>query len=384
MEISKEMLENRTYSHTPCHFSKLAPEQVSPTDTLQTGAIVQPNGDVLFRMYAPAAHSVSVDIAAHNIHIELENNGDGIWEAVFPYRFSGPKATEWRVDGNYVLHPYANIYFSYNRAVNYVDIPDPEMDYVLVKDVPHGSVSHEYFFSKATGNFESSLVYTPPGYESGDKKYPILYLQHGAGEGETSWIWNGKANFILDNLIAEGKCEPFIVVMNDGMIRTAEDGSQRFGRFHGFTHMLLEDCMPYIESKYRVIGDKWHRAMAGLSMGSMQTSIIGLSHPELFGWLGLFSGFMGLPTADRTIEAQPHLAAFWDADKLQSNYRLFFRGIGEEDYFKNVFDADDAFCEERGIDPGHLPIHVRRIYPGIHDWNVWRRCIHDFAQMIFK
>jgi len=388
MKIDRQMLRNRSYFHTPTHFSPIAPERIGAdprtAQPVETGALVQPNGDVIFRMYAPEAKSVTVDIAAHNIRVNLQKQDDGIWEGIFPYQFSGPKATEWRVDGTYVLHPYASVYFSYGRTVNYVDIPDPEMEYVMIRDVPHGTVSHEYFYSKATENFESCLVYTPPGYETGKEKYPILYLQHGHGEGETSWIFNGKTNFILDNLIAEGKCRPFIVVMNDGMIRTKEDGEQIFGNFQGFTRMLLEDCMPFIEGKYRVLGDKWNRGLAGLSMGSMQTSIIGLKHPELFGWLGLFSGFMCSLGGGRTVEEQPHLKACLDPQQMCRDFRLFFRGIGEDDNLKPAFDADDEFCAAHHIAPGELPIHIRKIYPGIHDWNVWRRCIHDFSQLIFR
>ncbi len=397
MQLSEEMLTNRSYSNTPLHFSPLLPETVTPpgiTDPMEarakarqipTGALVQSNGDVLFRMYAPNAHSVEVLFETQKIRVELEKKEDGLWEALFPYRFSGPKATEWRVDGTYVLHPYANIYFSYNRAVNYVDIPDPEMDYVLIRDVPHGSVTHEYYWSNATENWQSCTVYTPPGYQQSGETYPVLYLQHGAGEGETSWIWNGKTNFILDNLIAEGGCVPFIVVMNDGMVRTKADEGGFMRSFNGFASMLLDDCMPFIESRYRVRTDKWSRAMAGLSMGSMQTSIIGMNHPELFGYLGLFSGFMGsaMRMGDRKTE-QPHLAAIHDKAKFEADYKVFFRGIGQDDALYAHFAADDELCERYGVDPANLSTHVRRIYPGVHDWNVWRRCLHDFAQLIFR
>jgi len=168
------------------------------------------------------------------------------------------------------------------------------------------------------------------------------------------------------------------------MIRTREDGTQMFGSFAGFTWMLLEDCMPFIEKKYRILGDKWNRGMAGLSMGSMQTSIIGLSHPELFGWLGLFSGFMTGLGKGRTVEEQPHLKACLDPEQMAKDYKLFFRGIGEDDELKSFFDADDEFCKAHHITAEEFPIHIRKIYPGIHDWNVWRRCIHDFAQLIFR
>jgi len=394
MIISQEMLQNRAYTSMPTQFSELRPEMLMPegvTDMremmmkakpLPTGALVQENGDVLFRIIAKEAKKVSVLIQPERIEIELADRGDGVWEALFPFQFAGPKATEWRVDGTYVLHPYAPIYYSYSHPVNYVDIPDVEMDYVLIKDVPHGTVSHEYFWSKATENFESCVVYTPPGYETGTEKYPILYLQHGAGEGETSWIWNGKANFILDNLIAEGKCKPFIVVMNNGMIRGKNEQPMSM-RSNTFAEMLLNDCKPFIEAKYRVIGDKWNRAMAGLSMGSMQTSAIGMTHPELFGYLGLFSGFMRTMGGDESLEAQPHLKCLQDIEKFRADFKVFFRGMGEGDGFWDTFAQDDAICERFGADPAHLDTHIRKTYPGVHDWNVWRRCIHDFAQLIF-
>ena len=394
MQLSNEWLDNRSYTCLPTQFGPLGPEVLLPagvTDMreafrqarmVKTGALVQENGDVLFRMIARGAKSVHVIIKPEQLRVDLADQGDGIWEGVFPFRFAGPKATDWFVDDVYVLHPYAPIYYSYSHPVNFVDIPDPEMDYVLVRGVPHGTVCHEYYFSKATGNTESCLVYTPPGYEQGGE-YPILYLQHGAGEGETSWIWNGKANFILDNLLAAGKCRPFIVVMNNGMVRGKNDGGPMTMKFDTFTQMLLEDCLPFIEDKYRVIGDKWHRAMAGLSMGSMQTSIIGMTHPELFGYLGLFSGFMRAMGGDESFEAQPHLKCLLDLEKFQADYQLFFRAMGEEDAYRSTFDQDDAFCARLGADPAHLPNHVRKLYPGVHDWNVWRRCLHDFAQMIF-
>ncbi len=398
MQYSKEMLENRTYTNTPTQMEPLNPQTILPAGIadprearklakqVKTGALVQENGDIIFRMIAPEAKTVSVDLPTANIHVDLEKKEDGIWEATLPYTVCGPKATEWKVDGNYVLHPWGNIYFSYSHPVNYVDIPDPSLPEVLIKDVPHGSVRHEYYYSEATGQYEQAVVYTPAGYDNSTEEYPVLYLQHGAGEGATSWVWDGKANFILDNLIAEGKAKPFIVVMNNGMTRTKKDEDPANGRFAGFTDMLLLDCMPFIEKKFRVRKDKWGRAMAGLSMGSMQTSLIGMTHPELFGYLGLFSGFMrgaGMG-ASTEIADNPHLAIIQDAGKFMEEFKVFFRGVGQDDPLKKAFIEDDGICEKYAIDPANNPNHTRIIYPGVHDWNVWRMCLRDFAQLIFK
>ena len=171
--------------------------------------------------------------------------------------------------------------------------------------------------------------------------------------------------------------------MNNGMVRSNKGAPAQGMDFTTFTGMLLDDCMPFVEKKYRVKGDKWSRAMAGLSMGSMQTS---MTHPELFGWLGLFSGFMRKLGGDEShySEAQSHLRALNDLEQFKKNYKLFFRAMGTGDAYWKSFAEDDEFCKEIGADPENLDIHIRKTYSGIHDWNVWRICIHDFAQLIFK
>ena len=292
-----DFIKNRVFDDRFSAFAPQGPENIGAMfmggKQVETGARIQPNGDVIFRMRAVDAASVEVEFGDRGKKVTLVKGEDGIWEGTLPYdsACSGPKAINFLVDGAVVINPYCPSYFGYSRMINYVDIPDPGTQFCLMRDVPHGSVSWEFYWSKALNTWQRCLVYLPPDYFSGSADYPVLYLQHGAGENETSWVFNGKAAHIMDNLIADGKAVPFVIVMNDGMVRGPLDSG--FGGFGGFEASLLGDCIPFIEQKFRVKTDKWNRAMAGLSMGSMQTSVIGLSHPEFFAWPGALQRVYG-------------------------------------------------------------------------------------------
>lgn len=279
------------------------------------------------------------------------------------------------VDGVEVLSPFLPIGYGFSRPCNYLEI-GPAEDFYSLRNVPHGSIRHEYFMSKVTGKTETCLVYVPEGYEDSARDYPVLYLQHGFGENETSWVWQGRIGYIMDNLLAEKKAEPMLIVMADGMVRgrTPEGETLEQKRF---VPLLLEDIMPFVEGKYRVKADRDHRAMAGLSMGSMQTSMIAFSHPELFGWIGLFSGFMRnfIGAADVETEHLSRLLA--DPEAFSRDNHLFFRAMGKQDGFFGFFMEEDQLCEDYQIR------HVRRVYEGGHDWNVWRKCAHEFLQLLF-
>ncbi len=293
-----DFIHNQAFDDRALSFAAQPPQVVPGKPVweripMDTGAKVMENGDVQFGLFAPDAKRVSVVFGLRpEAPLEMEKKEDGIWKALLAYdpTFCGPKAFTFRVDGGEVISPYCPIYYCYDMPVNYVDIPDPNAPYVLMRDVPHGSVVSEYYRSDILGDFERCLVYLPPSYHEGGE-YPVLYLQHGYSENETSWIYSGKVNHIMDNLIADGEATPFIVVMLNGM-------------FHGkynlfpdyqepFLKSLLEECIPMIESKYRVKADKWNRGIAGFSMGSMQSCVYGLQHPEVFSHIGLLSRFRG-------------------------------------------------------------------------------------------
>jgi enterochelin esterase family protein len=215
-----------------------------------------------------------------------------------------------------------------------------------------------------------------------NKEYPVLYLQHGGGENETVWGYCGRVAYILDNLIAERKAEPFMIVMNNGMLRYSDNPSTVID--DALERILTESCIPYIEKSYRVKTDKWNKAIAGLSMGCMQTCDIAFRHPELFGNLGSLNASM---THDResfnTTYERPWPTVMKDPGKFAKNYRIFFRStMSAEDHF-DWFLADDKICADAGIDK--LPGYHRIVYPKrTTKWNGWRMGLRDFAQLLFR
>jgi len=323
-------------------------------------------------IYAPQAACVKLN--CDDNQISLKKQEDGFWKVQLALT-PGFYFVQVQIDGVAVLSPMLPIGFGSSRPYNFLEIT-PMEGFCLLKDIPHGSVSHEYYFSSATGSYETCLVYTPPDYVKDDQSYPVLYLQHGHGENETSWMWQGKVNFILDNLLAAGKAKPMIVVMNNGMVHMKDsDGSIRIDH-HAFEKQLLKDTIPFIEQKYRIRPGRDNHAMAGLSMGSVQTSIITFKHPDIFAWIGLFSGFMQdviTPQNDMHLHQLHKQAQTFNRDT-----RLFFRGMGRDDQFFSRFLEDDKLCNEWNIK------RVRKEYSGKHDWNVWRKCIRDFLQLLFQ
>lgn len=387
-----DFINNRVYDDRYSAFSPQGRQTLPGGDMfnpifVDTGIKVYENGNVDFRFYAPNAKNVSVIFGVRaNQPMKMKKDAEGVWKATLSYNpnFCGPKAFHFDVDGAPVLSQYCPQYYSHGMVVHYVDIPDKNTPFVLMRDVPHGTVSYEFYWSDCLETWQRCLVYTPPGYEAGGD-YPVLYLQHGGGENETSWVFNGRASHILDNLIANKEAIPFIIVMCDGGVRGKGETMMSYGT--AFERTLIDNCIPFIEGKYRVIKNKWNRAIAGFSMGSMQSSIIGLSNPDTFAYVGLLSGFMrrlgpevDMDTSNKT---NPHLNIMDDKEGFLSQYKLYYRGIGSDDIHIKAFYADDKICSERGYDK--YTNVVRNEVDGYpHDWAVLRILLHDFSQRIFK
>ncbi len=356
------------------------------------------DGSVTLQIAAPNATKVEFKIV--ETLVPAEKGDDGIWRCTYTEK-TAINYVQLLIDDVPVITPLLPISYGYSRPYNFVELPVPandgsSSDFYAVKDVPHGAVRRQYFHSSVTGRTESILVYTPAEYdENPDKKYPVLYLQHGHGENETGWTYSGKVNFIMDNLIAEKKAVPFVIVMANGMVQVDADtvepgpmvvpGSRKIVDFMQFPRFILDDIIPYVEKTFHVRTDKAGRAMAGLSMGSFHTSRTTLANPDMFCAAGVFSGFMSnfmegsfLDSVKRPEGNNDHLAILDDAEKANAAFKPFFRAMGENDPFFEVFKKDDELCAAKGFNP------VRKVYPGTHDWNVWRLCIRDFAQMIFK
>ncbi len=325
------------------------------------------DGKVRFRILAREASKVEIDQFGHIM--PLSPAGDGYFEGVCDLG-RGFKYFFLKIDGADVLCPYLPIGFGCCRPMNFVDVPVEGEDWdELLPDIPHGAVTRHTYPSSVTGKLEVCLVYTPPRYDAA-KKYPVLYLQHGYGENEIGWIYQGHAGRIADQLLSRGEMEEMIIVMGYGMAKKDDTADRQL-----FTKIITADLIPFIEKTYPVYTDKWHRAMAGLSMGSYQTSIVTMSHPELFGYAGIFSGFMRFPFAGNE---EKHLEILEDREKFNASYKVFYRAMGTEDQFFGSFSADDEMLNGRGLNI------LRRTFPGGHDWSVWRRCIHDFLSLIFK
>ena len=343
------------------------PYQGEPGRDGDQGYEIHEDGTVTIRIKAPFAKEVVLDMFG-NI-FPLEKVSEEMWEGRVDLG-RGFKYFFLKIDGNEVLNPYLPIGYGCCRPMNFVDIPVPGEEWDSLFDIPHGAVTRHYFPSSVTGKLEICLVYTPANYDPA-KKYPVLYLQHGYGENETGWVYQGHAARIADKLLYDGKMEEMIIVMANGMTQAPENKA----RFGLFTEVILADLIPYIEGKYPVYTDKWHRAMAGLSMGSYQTSIVTMSNPDLFGYAGVFSGFMSMAFGGNP---EPHLEILEDSEKFNDSFKVFYRAMGTEDtYFQN-FEKDDKMLEGK-------PLNItRKTFSGGHDWSVWRRCIHDFLPMIFK
>jgi enterochelin esterase family protein len=233
---------------------------------------------------------------------------------------------------------------------------------------------HEYE-SKALGKLRALRVYTPPGYDRNTRaKYPVLYLFHGSGDNEATWTEFGRANLIIDNLIAQGKAKPMIIVMTDGHAAFAQPaGTNTDARARGmiaFQRDLLEDVMPFAEENYRIKKDREHRAIIGLSMGGGQSLTIGLNHPELFAWVGGMSSAVGDP--DTTLAS-----LIKDPQASNKNLKLLWFAVGKSDFLLKNNQQLDEWLTKHGIK------HEFHETEGNHSWPVWRRYLADFAPLIF-
>lgn len=301
---------------------------------------------------------------------------DGKWTLTTNPCRPGLHYFEINVDGAKVPYPYSKMYFGWDKWTGMIEVPDEKLDFYLPKNVPHGEVRQHYYYSNITKNTRKCLVYTPPGYDKSNEKYPVLYLQHGSGESELGWTMQGKANFIIDNLLSDGKIKPFIIVMDNGYAPRpgAENQFNPNGADNLFADLVTKELIPEIDASFRTLTDSKNRAIAGLSMGGGQAMRIGFDHPELFATVATFSGggrgSFDIETASNGI--------FKDAAKFNRNYNLFFIGCGTlEPMFEGMKGMHESL-KQHGI-------HTAFSGPlGSHEWQVWRVHFYDFAQLVFK
>jgi enterochelin esterase-like enzyme len=350
-------------------------QKAGTTHRLSQFPKIHPDGRVWFRFKAPQT-AQSVKLRFYDTDYDMQKDTSGFWNVVISNPHPGYQVYRMIVDGTVVADPGSDMFYS-NGYTSVLEVPAPDDDFYLPKNVPHGDVREHWFYSKVTGSFRRMFVYTPPGYEKDTKtRYPVLYLQHGAGEIENEWTHSGKVNFILDNLIAEGKARPMIIVMNNGFAtRPSQSGQTMTGnaRWAAFEDMLINEVIPDIDAFYRTIPDREHRAMAGLSMGGMQTFTIGLNRLDTFSHLGIFSGVPNNYT-DLLKNVLDQGSAFNKRVKLL----WFGAGTSEASFINRQKELQDLLVKS------DIEAKFYESNGTMHEFQTWRRCMHEFAPLLFR
>lgn len=361
-------------------------------------------GRATFRILAPDAHSVIVSLGK----LALTKGENGVWTGTT----TNPLAVGFhyysvQVDGASSNDPGTQTFFGSSKWMSAIEIPDPAGDFYQAKDVPHGTVRIHPYYSKIQNATRRAFVYTPPGYDASNQRYPVLYLQHGAGEDETGWSSQGRVNFIMDNLLAEGKAKPMIIVMDNGggsalFVRgmpgrggagasttqpaaaaaanrpaagaTTAPATRPGGFFNNrFEQILLGEIIPMIDANYRTVADRDHRAMAGLSMGGGQTLSIGLAHLDTFSALGVFSGARGMNDVKTAYNG-----VFADADAFNRKVHAFYVSVGTTE------NAEGARAFHKALTAQGIKHEYYESEGTAHEWQTWRRSFHGFAPLLFQ
>ena len=325
--------------------------------------MVNSQGYARFRVEAPQAKSVIVSLGLGGQGgTVLHKNEEGVWVGTT----DGPLDEGFHyyhltIDGGVVNDPGAKNYYGSVRWESGIEIPAHDQDFYQVKNVPHGQVTQILFPSKETGETHRAFVYLPPQYD-GKKKFPVLYLQHGWGEDETAWSRQGHANLIMDNMIAAGECDPFIIVMTYGMTNDTRIGGLGGFNVKGFETVLVDELVPYIDANFKTIAKKDSRAMAGLSMGAMETRAITLARPEVFAYYGLLSGGVYTP----------------EDIKDPKQVKGIFISCGGKEGPDRIMQAAEALKAAGFNAKGYVS-------PGTgHEFQTWRRSLREMAPMLFK
>lgn len=373
-----------------CFFAqtnKAVVEDFKPASTNQPGREypqVNSEGRVRVRISAPQAQRVQLDISA--VKYDLVKDTSGVWTGESDPQDEGFHYYQLWIDGAAVPDPGSLYFYGASRWGSGIEVPAKDQEFFELKNVPHGEVRQRLYYSKVNNTIRRCFVYTPPDYDKNLKKrYPVLYLQHGGGEDETGWSNQGRVNLIMDNLIAEGKAVPFIIVMDNGTwtwpegVPRPKPGERPSGPWppkgwaDNFMKTLLEDIIPMIDSNYRTLADPKYRAMAGLSMGGMQTRVITLAHPEMFSYVGIFSG------GSISLEDINNNSAF------KEKIKLVFVGYGSRELENRRFNfGGDPKENTEAIKKAGIDAHFYVSPNTAHEWHTWRRSFYQFAQLIFK
>ncbi|MFT3738159.1 MAG: alpha/beta hydrolase-fold protein [Breznakibacter sp.] len=334
---------------------------------------VLPDGRVLFQIKAPEAQKVQIDLGKK---YDMVKNEEGVWAVTTDSVSEGFHYYSLIIDGVAVVDPSGEAFYGMGRMTSGIEIPFGGDGYYAVRDVPHGEVRMKRYYSSVTNSWRRFFIYTPPGYDKNiNEKYPVLYLLHGGGEDERGWAGQGKTDLILDNLIAEKKATPMLVVMMDGNMPLPSFGEDALKLFDA---ELTQSVIPFVEQNYRVGTDAGNRALAGLSMGGIQTLYAGINNISQFAYLGVFSSGWIQPVHHGIAEKQ-YAFMQMNAENINANLKQLWIGMGgEEDIAYNNCKNMLAKFDELRINYSYNE------YPGGHTWPVWRNNLYRFAQLLFK
>lgn len=346
--------------------------QPTPNDTLRS-TVILPDNSVVFQIYAPEAKSVAVagdlpwDKPAKFVKEE-----NGVWKGRISAMTEGLYRYRFIVDGVSVYDPKAP---SASETSALLSVAPEGDEFFAMKNVPHGAVAERYYWSQTLGTMRRMHVWTPAGYEKTAEKLPVLYLVHGGGDTDNSWPGVGAAGFILDNLMAEGKMKPMVVVMPNGTIEMPD------GNFMGevplFAQDMITDIIPFIEANYNVHTDQDNRAMAGLSMGGMETLEVTLNHPEMFSYVWVLSS--SFAPGNKEVYEYERGRLKKEAARYNRNFKeLVFTQGGPSDIAYNNCKETLKLFDEAGIRYEYHDV------TGGHSWEAWRQNLHALAQRLFK
>jgi enterochelin esterase-like enzyme len=365
--------------------AKVIIEDFKPSSVNQPGKQfpqVNSQGSVRASILAPNASKVQLDIGGTKYDMVKDNNG--VWTGESVPQDEGFHYYQLNIDGASVPDPGTLYFYGAGRLGSGIEIPASDKDFYALKDVPHGLVSENIYFSKLTNSFRRCFVYTPAGYnENAKTRYPVLYLQHGSLEDETGWSVQGKANLILDNLIAGKEAVSMIVVMDNGYAYKNQGSTENKSAQPAsvFEDVMMNEIIPMIDTKFRTISDREHRAIAGLSMGANQTMRIAVNHLDKFAYYGGFSGTSNYPSSDEIDPATFLGGKFNDAKAINKQFKVLWLGLGtkEPNPFPGSIGAFRAMLDKQGIK------HVFYESKGTaHEWLTWRRSLHQYASLLFK
>ncbi len=333
---------------------------------------VNSEGRVKIRVVAPDAKSVSCSFRNSS---EFQKDDKGVWTGFTRPLDEGFHYYTIKIDGAEVPDPNSKYYFGAMRWGSGVEVPANDKDFYAVKNVPHGQLREVLFYSTSTDSTRRAFIYTPPGYDSDQAvRYPVLYLQHGWGENEYGWGVQGHANLIMDNLIAEGKTKPFIIVMTYGMTNNVRMGGIANFDISHFEKVLVDELVPFVDANFRTLRDQPNRAMAGLSMGSMETRLITLKHTDEFSHIGLFSG--------ATISTEDVAKTDGFKDKI----KLVFVSYGSKEVGGGTQPrrGGDPEAIAKALKEAGVNSHYYLSPETAHEWQTWRRSLKEFAPLLFQ